>query len=75
MSKYLDTKVIDSYLSKIDNISKEIHDMKNEINKSEKIINILKELLIKNCDHIKMVDVTSYDERTQYFCSKCQQYL
>lgn len=75
MSQYLDTNDIQNYLMEIDHTFKKIDAMKNSIKEMENYINNIKELLKKNCDHNKIIDITSYNERTQYVCSKCQQYL
>jgi hypothetical protein len=75
MSRYLYTNEIESFLMEINNTYKKIYDMKNSIKDADLYINEIKELLKKKCDHNKIIDITSSDERTQYVCSKCQQYL
>jgi ABC-type Fe3+-citrate transport system substrate-binding protein len=48
----------------ISNHKKDIINLQNEINK-------IKNLLKINCVHIKKIDRSCRDERTQYYCIKC----
>lgn len=75
MSQYLDTNNINNYLIEIENTFSKICEMKNSIKEAENYINMIKTILKKHCDHNKIIDITSYNEHTQYVCSKCQQYL
>ena len=75
MSRDLDTNDIKNYLMEIDHTFKKIHAMKNNIKEMENYINNIKELLKKNCDHNKIIDITAQNEHTEYVCSKCQQNL
>ena len=75
MSKKLETNEIEYYLMEINNTFKKIYDMKNSIKDAEKYINMIKDLLKTHCDHNKIIDITTYNEHTEYICSKCQQNL
>ena len=75
MSKYLNDNEIQTYLITINNIYKKIYDFKNEIKIAEQHVNTIKEILKQKCSHNKIIDITSYDERSSYVCSICQQYL
>jgi hypothetical protein len=75
MTEKLSMDMINHSLAQIENINNNIYNMKNNIKTLENTIINIKIYLKNNCNHNKIIDVTSYDERTSYICSICQQDL
>ena len=75
MTDKLSTEMINHSLAQIEDINNNIYDMKNNIKTLENTILNIRIYLKNNCNHNKIIDVTSYGEKTEYICSICQQYL
>jgi hypothetical protein len=45
--------------------------IKKQMTQSENVINHLKELIYNICNHALVIDSSSYNEHTEYVCTKC----
>jgi len=52
-----------------------IYQLKNKIIEIETNIINIKKYLLNNCDHEKIIDINSMNERTEYICTKCNSSL
>ena len=75
MATKLSINTINHSLAQIEDINNNIYNMKNNIKTLENIVSDIKIYLKNNCNHNKVIDITSYNEKTEYVCSICQQSL
>lgn len=75
MSGYLTMKEIEVIKDEINRENNYIMELHCQIKATEKRIREKQDLLYKYCLHQKEIDRSYYGERTQYYCSICNQYL
>lgn len=72
MPIYLNNNDINMYYNKINNEYIEINILKNKIKFHDDNIKNIKKILLNNCNHVKEINHDSYNEHTEYYCSKCK---
>ena len=72
MTSKLSEKDIKYYNDTINDNNDKINKLKNEINILQKNNEIIKNIIINNCIHDKVIDYSAYNERTEYICNNCK---